>query len=143
MNITLKRVAKKSSYTIGKMYINGTYFCDTLEDTDRNITNNMNPTFIKSKKIHSKTAIPTGTYKVILNVSPKFRRILPRLIDVPGFDGILIHRGNTAEDTAGCILVGENKVVGKVINSTQYELKIVKLIQQALDRHEFVTISIY
>lgn len=143
MNITLKRVAKKSSYTIGKMYINGTYFCDTLEDTDRGIANNMSSTLIKSKKVYSKTAIPTGTYKIVLNVSPKFKRILPRLIDVPGFDGVLIHRGNTAEDTAGCILVGENKVVGKVINSTQYELKIVKLIQQALDRHESITISIY
>lgn len=66
----------------------------------------------------NQTAIPTGNYKIIVNLSPKFKRNLPRLIDVPGFDGILIHRGNTDKDTSGCILIGENKVVGKVINST-------------------------
>lgn len=115
--LVLDRIFKGSDYTIGKLYINGEYFCDTLEDT------------VRDKKIPNKTAIPAGTYKVIVNTSPRFKRLLPRLLDVPGFEGILIHRGNTPEDTSGCILVGENKVKGKVINSTQYELKLVELLK--------------
>jgi hypothetical protein len=75
------------------------------------------------------TAIPTGTYKVIVNISPAKQRLLPRLLDVPGFEGILIHRGNTDADSSGCILVGENKIVGKVINSTKYELALVDLLK--------------
>lgn len=129
MKILVKRIAKKDTYTIGKMYIDGKYFCDTLEDKDRGLTQTTPLSIIKSKKVPGQTAIPTGTYKVIVNKSPKFGRMLPRLLDVPGFDGILIHRGNTDKDSSGCLLVGENKVVGKVINSTGYELKLVNLLQ--------------
>jgi len=123
MIITLVRIAKKSNYTIGKLFINGEYYCDTLEDKVRDLDN--------EEKIAGKTAIPEGQYKVIVNRSPKFKRELPRLLDVPYFDGILIHRGNTPEDTSGCILVGENKEVGKVINSTPYEVKLTKMIKEA------------
>ena len=129
MKIEVKRIAKRSTYTIGKMYIDGNYFCDTLEDVDRGINQKDSLDTIKKIKVVGATAIPTGTYKVIVNMSPKFQRNLPRLIDVPGFEGILIHRGNTDKDTAGCILVGENKVVGKVINSTVYEKKLVNILQ--------------
>lgn len=129
MKILVKRIAKKDTYTIGKMYIDGKYFCDTLEDKDRGLTQTTPLSIIKSKKVSGQTAIPTGTYKVIVNKSPKFGRMLPRLLDVPGFDGILIHRGNTDKDSSGCLLVGENKVVGKVINSTGYESKLVNLLQ--------------
>ena len=129
MKILVKRIAKKDTYTIGKMYIDGKYFCDTLEDKDRGLSQSTPLSIIKSKKVPGQTAIPTGTYKVIVNISPKFGRILPRLLDVPGFDGILIHRGNTDKDSSGCLLVGENKVVGKVINSTGYESKLVNLLQ--------------
>jgi hypothetical protein len=120
MKIEIKRIAKKETYTIGKMYIDGKYFCDTLEDTVRPL----------GVKIAGKTAIPAGTYKVILAMSPRFKRILPRLLNVLGFDGVLIHRGNTDEDTAGCILVGENTVVGRVVNSARYEMKLVELMKK-------------
>lgn len=130
MNIELKRRYIGEGYTIGSLSIDGQYFCDTLEDAVRQV------------KVYGKTAIPYGRYNIILNVSPRFGRILPRLIDVPQFDGVLIHRGNTAEDTAGCILVGENKVKGKVINSTPYEIGLVKMMREAIDRGEKITIEI-
>ena len=139
MKIEVKRIAKRSTYTIGKMYIDGNYFCDTLEDVDRGINQKDSLDTIKKIKVTGATAIPTGTYKVIVNMSPKFQRNLPRLIDVTGFEGILIHRGNTDKDTAGCILVGENKVVGKVINSTVYEKKLVNILQNT---KEDITITI-
>lgn len=139
MKIEVKRVAKKSTYTIGRMYIEGKYFCDTLEDKDRLLTQNTPLSTIMSVKMPGSTAIPTGTYKVIVNMSPKFKRNLPRLLNVPGFEGILIHRGNTDKDSAGCILVGENKVVGKVINSTVYEKKLVNILQNT---KEDITITI-
>lgn len=142
MKILVKRIAKRPTYTIGKMYLDGKYFCDTLEDTDRNISQSTPLDTIKKVKLPNNTAIPTGTYKVIVNVSPKFKRLLPRLLNVPGFDGVLIHRGNTDKDTSGCILIGENKVVGKVINSTGYETKLVSILNKAQDNKEGITIEI-
>lgn len=128
LNIRIDRIAKKSTYTIGKLYLNGVYFCDTLEDTDRGLTQGMPLQKIKDLKIKGATAIPKGKYKVTMNVvSPKFSKRatyqfcqskLPRLLNVDGYEGVLIHIGNTAKDTEGCILVGQNKVVGQVINST-------------------------
>ena len=126
--LLLKRIARKAGYTIGKLYIDGAYFCDTLEDTDR-LNKGMTSAQLASKKIPGQTAIPEGTYKVIVNVSPKFKRLLPRLVNVPGYEGVLIHRGNTPADTAGCILVGENKQVGKVLNSTFYEDRLVDMLK--------------
>lgn len=130
MKLLLQRIAFREAYTIGRLYINGKYFCDTLEDKVRDLT--------KEKKIPGQTAIPAGTYNIIVNYSPKFKRKLPRLLNVPHFEGILIHRGNTDKDTSGCILVGENKEVGKVINSTGYEEKLISL----LDGKYNVTIEI-
>lgn len=106
------------TYTIGSMYLNDKYFCDTLEDTVRDL-------HTEKDKVYGETAIPAGTYKVTLDMSPRFKRVLPRLHNVPFFEGILIHRGNTAKDTHGCILVGENKVKGQVINSTKAELELM------------------
>ena len=128
LNIRIDRIAKKSTYTIGKLYLNGVYFCDTLEDTDRRLVQGMHLQKIKDRKIKGATAIPKGKYKVTMNVvSPRFSKRatyqfcqgkLPRLLNVDGYEGVLIHIGNTAKDTEGCILVGQNKVVGQVINST-------------------------
>lgn len=129
MKILVRRIALKDGYTIGKMYLDGLYFCDTIEDTDRGLRQTMTLPEIQRIKVMHKTAIPTGTYAVIVNVSPSKKRLLPRLLDVPGFEGILIHRGNTAEDSSGCIIVGENKVVGQVINSTTYENRLVDLLK--------------
>lgn len=130
MKLLLKRIAKKPEYTIGKLYIDGEFFCNTLEDTDRGLHNKMPLYQINKIKVPSKTAIPTGTYKITLEVrSPKYRDFgkypyvrfcdakMPRLLSVPGFEGILIHAGNTHKDTDGCILVGKNSEVGKVLNS--------------------------
>lgn len=117
MRITVERIANRDTYCIGKLYINGEYFCDTLEDTDRGLDCFMSEKEIAEKKIYGQTAIPIGMYRVILDYSPKFKKILPLLLDVKGYSGIRIHSGNTEKDTLGCILVGQNKVVGKVINS--------------------------
>lgn len=137
MKLLLKRIAMRETYTIGKLYVDGKYFCDTIEDKVRDL--NKNGVFDgNEKKVYGETAIPYGSYQVIVNHSPKFKRELPRLLNVPSFDGILIHRGNTASDSAGCIIVGENKVVGKVINSTQYELKLTEMLK----REKNVTIEI-
>lgn len=128
IKLKLQRTFKGVSYTIGKLYLNDKYFCDTLEDTDRGLKSTMSVEEIEKIKVYSQTAIPTGTYKIDMNtVSPKFKdRVwakpyggkLPRLINVKGYSGVLIHVGNKPEDTLGCILVGENKVKGQVINST-------------------------
>lgn len=130
MNLLLKRIALKPEYTIGKLYIDGQYFCDTLEDT------------VREKKIAGKTAIPAGTYQVIVNRSPKFKRDLPLLLDVPNFERIRIHRGNTAKDTSGCILVGENKVKGKVINSTKYETLLTAILKREMQSGSNISITV-
>ena len=148
MEILVKRIAKKSKYTIGKMYIDGQYICDTLEDADRGLNQNMSLEEIKNKKVYGETAVPTGTYKVDMNtVSPKFKSRtwakpyggkLPRLVLVPGYDGVLIHPGNKAEDTLGCILVGENKAIGQVINSQVTFKKIMSILTKGTN----ITITI-
>lgn len=134
MKLHIQRSYKGQFYTIGDLFVNGSYLCNTLEDTVRLLT--------IEKKIPGKTAIPAGKYNVIVNKSPKFKRDLPRLLDVPHFEGVLIHRGNLPEHTEGCILVGENKVKGKVINSTKYELILVELLKDAQNRGEQIEIEI-
>lgn len=141
MKLELERRFLGESYTIGSLSIDGKKFCDTLEDRVRDL--NKNGVFDgDEKKVYGETAIPYGTYDVVVDYSPKFKRELPRLQNVRHFEGILIHRGNTAEDSAGCILVGENKVKGKVINSTPYEKELVRILKEAQDRNEPITIKI-
>lgn len=128
MEIKVRRIAKRQGYTIGRLYVDGRYFCDTLEDADRGLGSGMPLEKISRLKVYGQTAIPTGRYAVTLDVvSPKFKDRawarpyggkVPRLLNVPGFDGVLIHVGNDASDTSGCILVGRNTVVGKVTDST-------------------------
>lgn len=148
MKLTLKRIALKPTYTIGKLYIDGTYFCDTCEDRVRDNNKDGDLNDIGEGKVYAKTAIPYGTYEVTLKVkSPKFSQktsyawckgYLPRLLNVPHFEGILIHAGNTAEHSAGCILVGENKVVGQVINSMATLKRLLRILGGAED----ITITI-
>ncbi len=141
MKIQVKRRFFGEEYTIGTMSINGKRFCDTLEDKNRDI--NHNGKFDNGEsKVHGETCIPFGTYDVIVTMSPKFKRELPKLLNVPSFYGVLIHRGNTKDDTAGCILIGENKVKGKVINSTPYEIELVKQCKAAIKNNEQITIEI-
>ena len=134
MKLKVERRFLKPEYTIGRLEVDGKYFCDTLEDRVRDLS--------REKKIPGETAIPAGIYDVVVNISPRFKRKLPRLLNVPGFEGILIHRGNTPEDTAGCILVGENKAKGRVINSTPYELRLTEMIERAQSAGETITIEI-
>ena len=134
MILHLIRTARKADYTIGKLFVDGRYFCDTLEDTDRGLTmTGADPT----RKIRKLTAIPAGFYEIDLNTqSPKYaaqgwaRELcdakMPRLKDVPLFGGILIHPGNKPADTEGCILVGVNSVVGCVLQSRAMFEKLMK-----------------
>lgn len=142
MKIIVKRRFLGPKYTIGTMYVDGYRFCDTLEDTvrDKNRDGDLNDP--GEGKVYGETAIPYGEYEVILNRSPKFGRDLPRLLNVPHFEGVLIHRGNDPQDSAGCILLGENKEVGRVINSTKYEVMLVTECRAAIQRGERITIKI-
>ena len=137
--MVLKRIYKGENYTIGHIYIDGEYICDSIEDKDRGLNDQMSVQDIKKIKVASQTAIPTGTYKLTLDVvSPKFiqkayyynfcKGKLPRLLGVKGFDGILIHRGVNQNSSAGCIIVGYNKIKGQVVNSQQAFEKLYKTI---------------
>jgi hypothetical protein len=141
MKLELKRIALKPNYTIGKLFINGTYYCDTIED--KVIDLNKNGKFDDGlNKVMHQTAIPYGTFKVVVNHSPKFNRELPRLLDVPYFEGILIHNGSDQNSSSGCIIVGENKTVGKVINSTFYMNNLTARIKDAQNKGETTMITI-
>lgn len=142
MKLLVKRELKKDTYTIGKMYVDGKYFCNTLEDKDRGLKQVDTVSSIQRIKVQHQTAIPAGIYEVIVNKSPRFGRMLPRILNVPGFDGVLIHRGNTDKDTSGCILVGEYKGGDKIINSTLYETKLVSLLTEAQNKKEPIEIEI-
>ena len=128
LELVLKRIYAKPGYTIGRLYVNDVFFCNTLEDTDRKLNNKMTTDEIRKIKVYGKTAIPTGTYRITMrHKSPKFSRdafyseicggYMPRLLRVPGFDGILIHPGTNAYSTDGCILVGDNLLKGVLCNS--------------------------
>lgn len=105
LDMKLVRTQFKDTQTVGKLYLNGVYFCDTLEDKNRDL--NKNGIFDGAeKKVYAQTCIPFGQYKVIINQSSRFKRLMPRLLNVPHFDGILIHNGVTEKNSAGCILVG-------------------------------------
>ena len=148
MKLTLKRIALKPTYTIGKLYVDNHYFCDTLEDKVRDLNKDGDLNDAGEGKVYSSTAIPYGTYKVTTNVqSTKYSRrasyawckgYLPRLLNVPHFEGILIHSGNDATHSAGCILVGENRVRGQVLNSMNTLKRLVGILKGADD----ITITI-
>lgn len=142
MEIRVKRIARKDGYTIGKMYINGAYFCDTLEDTDRGLKSTMSVDEILARKVKAQTAIPTGKYDVILTFSPKFKRVLPLLLNVPGYQYIRVHHGNLPSSTDGCLLVGENKIKGQIINSRATLEKLMSVLLECEKKKEKVTILI-
>ena len=132
MEILLDRICRKETYTIGHFYINNTYFCDTVEDKDRDL--NKNGKFDNGEtKVYGLTAIPNGRYLVKLTYSPNFKRVLPEIINVNSFSGIRIHSGNFASDSLGCVIVGENKVKGGVINSKVYEKKLIEILKKVPD----------
>ncbi|WP_278678154.1 DUF5675 family protein [Phocaeicola coprocola] len=141
MKLRLERLWPKKDYTVGRLYVDDRLFCNTLED--RIVDKNKNGVFDgDEKKVYGESAIPYGTYKIIYNWSPKFGRNLPRLLNVPHFEGILIHPGNTAADSAGCILVGKNTEVGRLTNSRYISDELNKLIDEAQRKGEPITIEI-
>lgn len=153
MELTVDRKYKGQSYTIGDLYVDGKFFSNTLEDADRGLDNSMSLDKILELKKPSITAIPRGTYIITLDVySPRFGNKsfykevcdgkLPRLLNVKGFEGILIHAGNTDRDSAGCLLVGVNKVKGQVINSRETFKELYKLLKDKHDKGEKITIKI-
>jgi hypothetical protein len=152
MELFLERKYKKDKYTIGKLYINGKYFSNAIEDKDRNLNSNMSEAQIKGLKVYGETAIPTGTYTIDMNtISPKFKDRswakpyggkLPRLLNVKGFEGVLIHVGNTCQDSLGCVLIGLNTKKGMVTNSTEYFHKLMKELLAAKLKGEEIKITI-
>ena len=147
MELILERIAKRKTYTIGHLYIlrqivdeyssgeTKDYLCDTLEPTWRDYANG-------AYKVKGRSAIPEGRYAVVTSYSPKFKAWLPILLGVPKFEGIRIHAGNTSEDTEGCILVGKNREVGKVLDSRIWLHRLKQKIVEAKGRGEPVWITI-
>lgn len=130
--IVLERHSKMSEYTIGKLIIDGKYFCDTLEDVVRN----------QDIKVHGKTAIPFGRYKIIMNMSNRFKKIMPLLLNVPNFEGVRIHAGNFAENTEGCVLCGKNTAKGQLTNSKLWTSMVYSKINEYIDNGFEVYITI-
>ena len=153
MRIVIDRKWPKETYTIGRLYINGELFCNTLEDTDRGLSKTDPLSRIQSVKIPGETAIPKGTYTVSLDiVSPKYSAVkwyydlckgkMPRLLMVPGFDGILVHPGTSALDTRGCVLVGRNTKKGQLTESRDTFKRLYERLKSARDRGESITVEI-
>lgn len=146
MELMLKRIARKPTYTIGRLYVNNIYVCDVLEDYDR--------IYFGGSKVAGKTAIPCGRYEVVLNnYSPKFGNkepykslcggCVPLIANVPNFNGVRIHIGNSESDTDGCPLVGKNTIVGKVTDSrATFTMLMNKYLTPARKRNEKVFITI-
>ena len=159
MKLLLTRIAKKDKYTIGRLYMQDKQnkqwvkLCDTIEDKDRGLDQSMSEANIAHIKIKHQTAIPTGTYKIVMNIvsgtfvkKQKYKDFcggkLPRLSYVKGFSGILMHAGIDQDSSSGCIILGENKVVGKVINSWETFKRVYNLLKAASDRGEAITLTV-
>ena len=152
MELVLNRKYKLPTYSIGKLYVDGVYFSDTLEDEDRNLYQGMGLEWIEKVKVYDETAIPFGRYKITLVKSPKYSKkpkfveltggLMPYINNVPAWAGCLIHSGNTNKDTLGCILVGENKEKGKVINSFSTFKRLWKMLAEANERGEEIWLTI-
>ena len=155
LKLSIKRIATKTDYTTGHLYVNGKLFCDTLENTDRGLDQKMTLEELQKRKVYGKTAIPTGTYRITMNrKSPKFSKIdyyrefcggyMPRLLQVPSFEGVLIHRGNREDATEGCLLVGDNTSKGGLSNSkVRWEGLMEKYLIPAKESKIPITIEVY
>lgn len=134
MKLTLNRIFLGSSATIGELYVDGEHIADTLEDRVRP----------EGEKVYGKTAIPEGTYEMVLSYSPRFKKILPEILNVPNFTGIRIHCGNSSADSSGCILVGtwDGEKEDWVSDSKVAFNKLMSLLQKAADNKEKITITI-
>lgn len=145
IQLQIDRIAKRESYTIGKLFINGVYFCDTLEDTVRELRDLNGDGDTKDPgegKVYGQTAIMPGTYPVLMYDSPHFKRELPWLQLVPSHDYVLMHAGNTVKDTLGCILVGKNTVKGGLTQSRKTEEALVELIKEYIEKGYNIILTI-
>lgn len=134
MELTLNRIFLGSSATIGELLVNDKHLCDTLEDRVRP----------EGEKIYGKTAIPEGTYEMVLSYSPRFKKILPEILNVPNFTGIRIHCGNSSADSSGCILVGtwDGEKEDWVSDSKIAFNKLMSLLEEATNNKEKITITV-
>lgn len=142
MEITIKREVKTPNSTISSLAVDGKFMCYVLEDTDRGLKQDMNLQIIKEKKVYGKTAIPAGRYKVVITMSNRFKRELPLLLNVPGYEGVRIHPGNTAENTEGCLLPGITKAQDFVGNSRAAFSAIFAAIKKAISAGQEVYLTI-
>lgn len=142
MDFKLKRFAFKADYTIGRLFCNGDYICDTMEPRSAGLSERSSEARIKAEKEKGKVAIPKGRYKVVMAISRRFHRMMPYVKDVPGFEGIMIHPGNYPKDTQGCILPGWNRMKGMVCGSRSAMEKLFDLISEAIHAGEETTLEI-
>ena len=134
MKIEVNRIFKASNYTIGELSVNNNYVCDTLEDKVR----------VDGEQVYAETAIPTGTYTLVLSYSNRFKKVMPEILNVPNFSGIRIHCGNSSKDTEGCLLVGkwDGKTENWISDSKNSYNKLYPLLEEAFNKKENITITI-
>lgn len=134
MELTLNRIFLGTVATIGELWVNNSHLCDTLEDRVRP----------EGEKVYGKTAIPEGTYEMVLSYSPSFKKILPEILNVPNFTGIRIHCGNSSADSSGCILVGtwDGEKEDWVSDSKIAFNKLMSLLEEATNNKEKITITV-
>jgi len=138
MELTLKRTHFTDTYTLGELFIDNKFFCYTVEDKDRDANKDGDLDDAGETKVYGETAIPYGTYKVILSVSNRFKKLMPEVLDVKGFKGIRIHSGNTALDSHGCIIVGNIRTSNGVGSSRAAYMKLMS----TLDGIKNITLTI-
>ena len=152
MKILIDRNYKYPKYTIGEVYVNGNFYCYSLEDTDRGLHVDMPMRYFKERKVYGETAVPCGVYEVIIDWSPKFKKYMPhvmyrnadgKLVEVPGFSGIRIHSLATSKDTLGCIGFGDWNGGDRLINSRAITANLVDRIQKARNEKEKVVLEIH
>lgn len=131
MRVLIDRKWKKDAYTIGRVYVDDAFLCNSIEDKDRGLEQYMSVGEIDRLKVYGETAIPRGKYKVTMTYSPKYKRVMPQVMNVKGFSGIRIHSGNTAKDSLGCVLLGDNTKPGWISNSRKRCAEFEKMLNAA------------
>ena len=142
MEIEVRRTEFYKECTHGELFIDGSKLCDTLEDRDRDYNKDGDITDPGEGKVYGQTAIPRGRYKLIFRMSKRFGKVLPALLDVPGFEGILIHSGNTPEDTSGCILLGRKRKRGVILSSRYWMMRFMEIVKPVFDKSEEINVTV-
>lgn len=142
MKLELRRKIRTDEYTIGELWIDNKCFIDTLEDVDRGLSSTMSEEFIRKIKVAGATAIPIGTYELVLDMSTRFAKLMPHILNVKGFAGIRIHAGNTAHDSSGCVLLGTYNGGDTIVKSKVAVGLFMSIIDPVLKKGEKITIEI-